>query len=348
MIDCIVVGQGIAGTVLSYKLLQKGYSIVVVDEHSPSSASMVSSGMMNPITGRNFTKTWMADELFPEALNTYRGLEQLLQIELLRQLPIYKLMYTNEAVNDWSVRCDTTEYQPYLQNKTAVQLSGQWVNNPFGSFEISGAMQADAPALISGFRNFLQQRQLLRSEVFDYAQLNISNTQVTYKDVSARRIVFAQGHAAATNPYFQHLPLAPTKGECLIVDIPGFYTHCVVNGDVFIMPTTSGKFYIGSTYFRTFTNSLPSQQGLEEMSTRLQKMLVAPYSLHSHLAAIRPNTNNRKPIVGTSVQHHNVHILNGMGTKGFSLAPYWSNVLIQHMENNTALPKLVDANRLIL
>ena len=59
MIDYIIVGQGICGTLMSYYLQKEGKNIMVVDEAKPNTASLVASGIINPITGRGMVKTWM-------------------------------------------------------------------------------------------------------------------------------------------------------------------------------------------------------------------------------------------------------------------------------------------------
>jgi len=68
MIDFIIIGQGIAGSVLSYKLVNRGYSIQVVDAYSELNSTMASAGIMNPITGRSFVKTWKVETLWKEAI----------------------------------------------------------------------------------------------------------------------------------------------------------------------------------------------------------------------------------------------------------------------------------------
>ena len=63
-VDFIIVGQGIAGTVLADHLMAVGKNVLVFDEPSLSNSSRVAGGLYNPITGRKMVKTWLADELF--------------------------------------------------------------------------------------------------------------------------------------------------------------------------------------------------------------------------------------------------------------------------------------------
>ena len=45
---------------------------------TPESASRVAAGVLNPITGKYWVKTWKADQLFPFAHQSYAELGQLL------------------------------------------------------------------------------------------------------------------------------------------------------------------------------------------------------------------------------------------------------------------------------
>ncbi|HXB33647.1 MAG TPA: FAD-dependent oxidoreductase, partial [Puia sp.] len=64
-VDVLIIGQGICGTFLSRELDRAGLSYLVIDEKRPDSASLAAAGLVNPVTGRRFVKTWMIDELLP-------------------------------------------------------------------------------------------------------------------------------------------------------------------------------------------------------------------------------------------------------------------------------------------
>ena len=64
-IDFLIIGQGLAGTVLAWNLIQRGRSVIVLDREDESTSSKVAAGLINPITGRYLTKSWRADETLP-------------------------------------------------------------------------------------------------------------------------------------------------------------------------------------------------------------------------------------------------------------------------------------------
>lgn len=69
-VDYIIAGQGIAGSLLAWFLLQRGKQVLVVDPQVAGTSSGVSGGMIDPVTGRRIVKTWMADTLIPFARKT--------------------------------------------------------------------------------------------------------------------------------------------------------------------------------------------------------------------------------------------------------------------------------------
>jgi glycine/D-amino acid oxidase-like deaminating enzyme len=88
---------------------------------------------------------------------------------------------------------------------------------------------------------------------------------------------------------------------------------------------------VGSSFEWNFENDQPTAQFRQRAEIALNDWLKHPFKIHDHLASIRPATLERRPFVGFHPTQKNVGILNGMGTKGCSLAPYFANQLTQHL-----------------
>ena len=48
-VDVIVVGQGIAGTILTHDLIEAQQSVAVIDVNLKASATRVAAGLINPV-----------------------------------------------------------------------------------------------------------------------------------------------------------------------------------------------------------------------------------------------------------------------------------------------------------
>ena len=62
-VDYLIIGQGLCGTWLSWYLTQENRSLIVIDKNEPISASKISAGIINPVTGRRMVKVWMAEQI---------------------------------------------------------------------------------------------------------------------------------------------------------------------------------------------------------------------------------------------------------------------------------------------
>jgi glycine oxidase len=346
MLDFIIVGQGIAGSMLSWFLMEEKHQVLVIDNLNPSSATHIASGITNPITGRKFVKTWMADELIPFAASTYRGFETLFNTPLYHPLNIVKLFDSVKSQNDWSARCASPGYTAYIKNEQVIYLDPAKVKNDFGGFEITGGSRVDASIFLINYRKLLQQKDALLDEPFTFGDLQLQGSHVEYKGKKAKCIIFCEGANAIENPYFKFLPFQLAKGECLILKIEDFYGGQVINGEVFIMPTnTKDQYYIGSTHEWNYDDNQPSDKGKNELLGNLSTVLKAPYQILEHKAAIRPTVKDRRPFLGFHPDYKNVGIFNGMGTKGLSLAPFFAEQFARHLVKGTAIMKEVDIAR---
>src|ERR1700722_20928270 len=70
-VEVLIVGQGLAGTWLSYWLYKAGVSFKIIDQINPDGASLRAAGLINPVTGRRLVTTWIIDELMPFAKKAY-------------------------------------------------------------------------------------------------------------------------------------------------------------------------------------------------------------------------------------------------------------------------------------
>ena len=116
-VDFIIVGQGLAGSLLAYFLLKKRKQIFIIDNRHQGASSKVAAGIINPITGRRFVKSWMFDEL--KAYNDvfYPKIESELRIELYKERSVLRFLQKIKDVNEWHSRRSFEEYEMYMNKK---------------------------------------------------------------------------------------------------------------------------------------------------------------------------------------------------------------------------------------
>ena len=104
-------------------------------------------------------------------------------------------------------------------------------------------------------------------------------------------------------------------------------------------------YWVGSNYLWAFEDEAPSEEFYNKTISHLKHWLRVPFKVLFHKAAIRPATIERRPFVGLHPQHRSVGILNGMGTKGTSLAPYFAWQLSHHLVHDTPINPEVAVER---
>jgi glycine oxidase len=324
-VDYIIVGQGIAGTVIAEELQNRGQKILVIDNHHHESSSLVAAGLYNPVVFRVFSKSYMADLFFPAAKKFYSDLQQKLGVTLDHPRSLLKLFSSEHEANLWNKELEQNKFLGPVYGSLA-ELQ-QCINMPYGCGEVPEAGYVDLPLFLSSYRNKLLAEDKLVSEEFSFENLKILNDGVTWKNFSASKIIFCEGHAATKNPYFNYLPFKLTKGETLDVEIKNISCEKAVNKGVFVLPMHDGSFKVGATYTWNDLTNLPTEEGKKELLTKLNLFLKCEYKIKNHAAGIRPTVTDRRPYLGLHPQYPALCIFNGLGTKGVLMAPFLANHL---------------------
>jgi glycine/D-amino acid oxidase-like deaminating enzyme len=199
--------------------------------------------------------------------------------------------------------------------------------------------------MLNGWRQLLQQKDALLDEWFDVQALSISAEGVRYRDIAARAVFFCDGVSGFENPWFRLLPYARNKGEALIVRISDLPRTHIFKQGINIVPWQEDLFWIGSSYEWDFADTLPSENFRRKTEAQLQHWLKLPFTVMDHLASERPANLERRPFAGFHPLHPQIGILNGFGTKGCSLAPYFAQQLCAHITEGKSIHPLADVQR---
>ena len=327
-IDYLIIGQGISGTVLSYYLLQSGKKVIVIDENKPFTASKAASGVINPVTGRRIVRTWRIEELLPFALDAYGELGKNLEKDVIKQCSILDFHASLQMKEAFEKRL--TEEQEYL-HKSFGSTWNNYFNYHFNLGEISPCLLVDINAILEKWRDKLQQQNALLTEAFTWDNCIVNDGHVVYKDTTAEKIICCEGTFGAENPFFRNLPYALNKGEAVIARIPDLPQENIYKQGLSIVPWKNDLFWIGSSYEWNFADALPTAAFKQKVITHLNYWLKVPFEITDHMASVRPANMERRPFVGLHPKFSAVGILNGMGTKGCSLAPFFAKQLTDYL-----------------
>ncbi|HEY4149105.1 MAG TPA: FAD-dependent oxidoreductase [Chitinophagaceae bacterium] len=342
-VDYLLIGQGISGTFLSWELQKAGRSVLVIDAAHPRSASKVASGVINPVTGRRIVKTWMIDELMPFAWEAYQSIGRDLQIDCIAQKDIIDCFSTPQMRLSFIDRYEKD--RQYLALPTDENDKLDLLYYDFGYGIIHPCYWIDLALLLPAWRNRLLEKDQLLEETFEIGELVVKDDGIQYRDINTRKIIFCDGVAGFTNPFFDRLPYGANKGEALLVEIPGLPDGQIIKKGYSLVPWKENIFWLGSTYLWEFEDTEPTPGFYQFARNWLQLTVKDPFAIVDHLAALRPATLERRPFIGLHPLHPAVGIFNGMGTKGCSLAPYFARQLVNLLVDNTPVQADADVQR---
>lgn len=343
-VDYLIVGQGIGGSILTEHLINAGKRVKVIDDPSFSNSSKVAGGLYNPITGRKMVKTWNCDSLFEYLTPFYKTLEQKLALSFFHNTPIYRPFYSTEEYNEWMGKSADSYYEKYIRSINGESRYGQHLHDDYGGILLNESGYLDTKKFVLGYRTFLKNSDLLIEDAFDYTQMNVSDSGVYYKGIQAGKIIFSEGRLQSDNPYFNWLPLKPVKGELIWIKSKE-KIDVIYNRGVFLIPLGNGVCKVGATYHHEKLDELVTEKGQNELVRRLRKLIHFDYEVIDQKAGVRPATIDRKPFIGRHPKHKNVIAFNGLGAKGVSLAPYYANQIVRHLESNAELDAEVNIER---
>lgn len=342
-VDYLIIGQGICGSFLSHDLIRAGKTVLVIDESKPYTASKVASGVINPITGRRMVRTWEIDKLMPFAVQAYTHWGDEMGVQLIRQCNIFEFHSTPQIVTAFADR--QPEESRYLHIPRDQQQWRKYFHYDFTMGEIGPCWLIDLHTLLANWRVKLLQERRLLEEPFLLQDCMVAPDHIKYNNITAQKVIFCDGAAGFNNPYFNRLPYARNKGEAVIVKIYGLPATNIFKQGLSIVPWRDGLFWVGSTYEWEFTDLLPSPGFGEKVSGLLTHWLKEPFEIMDHIASERPANMERRPFVGLHPVSTSVGLFNGMGTKGCSLAPYFSQEFAGHLASGSELSPQVDVKR---
>ncbi|MRT92553.1 FAD-binding oxidoreductase [Ancylomarina sp. 16SWW S1-10-2] len=334
MIKYIIVGQGLAGTLLAYQMHKNNIPFKIIVDPSLKSASEIAAGLINPLVFKRLTKSWMADTLFPIMYETYTEMENMLSIKFIEQKKMIKPL-AEQDIPMWQKRIKQGKMNHYIDRlDDNLKLEGYKPIEHYGALVQTGS--CNLSMMIHAMRNFFKQHNYLIEDHLKIEDVTFKDKSVYWKNLSAEKIIFCKGYKDAQNPLFPSGSFYLTKGELIEIESNALSEDFILNKNLFVLPLGQKRFKVGATYQWDTINEDTSEEGKSELLTKLDKLIDTDYTVVNHWAGVRPTVKDRRPILGVHPQNDSLAIFNGLGTKGVMLAPYFSEQMLQLLENPLA------------
>lgn len=340
----LVIGQGISGTFLSWFLHKAGEDFLVIDDTKQNASSRVAAGLINPVTGRRVVKVWMDDVILPFAEKAYSEIGEFLGVDSFDKKKIIDF-FPNPFMKESFLK-KLNQKEDYIDLIGDENFMKEYFNYEFGSGTIFPGYVIHLSNILPAWKNFLQSQNQFIEETFDFNELKVEANTIVYKNIGADRIIFCDGADGINNKYFSLLPFALNKGEAIIIEAPDLPHEHIYKKSMILAPVAEkGFFWAGTNYIWDFENDNPTEEFRKSTEQNLKNWLKVTFKIVEHKASVRPATVERRPFAGFHPVYKNVGILNGMGTKGCSLAPYFAHQFCENIFQNKPLEKEVDIAR---
>jgi glycine/D-amino acid oxidase-like deaminating enzyme len=340
----LIVGQGLAGTLLAFSLLEKGEEVLIADDYNHASASQVAAGMWNPVTFKRLAASWLAEEMLKEMNVTFRKLEEKLQTNFFHVLPVARIFNSIQDANFWDEKSDHPEVGRFLSARSNKSVQENF-DSPFGNSEVNDCGWLNVPLFREAALDYFIQHENFIEEAVKENEVEYIGSKVLWKGRTFDRIILCNGIGINKWKGLEHLDLIPNHGQVLDLKIENLELDAIVNFGQFLLPFGKKKFRLGATYNWNEVPDEPTEDAkqllLSELNLRIKKDIV----VESHKTGFRPTTRDRRPIIGFAKENERLGVFGGLGSKGVLLAPYFSKLFSAVLTEGAPIPKEVSTAR---
>jgi len=336
MKNILIIGGGVAGCSLAWQLAKKGINVKLLDKKENHS-SFVAAGMINPIVFRRMNLSWRVDELLPYSQLFYNELETEMQQKFCTPLSIRRFFSSQQERDYWNKKQDLHEFQSYLTHHSDFDIPIANSNTKLGSALVKKGLRVDSLKFMKAFHRYLITQKILEYALFNPEEFNPEGRNYQSKQYDS--VVFCCGSENDTLPYFDEVNIEHTKGQIITIESDEINEKESWNQKGFILPIGNNKFKVGATIEREIRDVKTTPEALKELKGVLKNLSQGSFKVINQVAGIRPTVYDRRPVMGEHPDTKGLYVFNGLGTKGYLLAPLLSLEMANHILYKAKLNK---------
>lgn len=347
-IDYLIVGQGLAGSLLAWQLMERGRRVLVVDRDEPVSSSKVAAGLVTPLAGSRFNLPDGFVERLDFARAFYWGLEEKFGETLFHHRRIVRLFSKPQERDFWSSRLER-EGERYSRFHAPLTIDESTISAPYGGFEMREGGWLDVPAFLELTRQTLLERAAYAIGRVHSAEVKIEESGIRWKNITAEKVIFCEGWRGNRNHFFDWVPMNPAAGDIIELSLPDLSGESrIISKGSWLIPIGNGRFRAGSTYHHRDYEAETNTAGAEEVLAKVRGITSVPATLLQHRSAIRPIIRRSQIFMGPHPAHPQIAFFNGLGSKGVVNGPWHAARLADHLVSGNPLPVEADLRQNLL
>jgi len=345
--ETLILGQGLAGSLLAWMLIREGQKVCVIDDAHKSSSSRVAAGLINPLAGMRFNRRPEMDSWLRASDHHYAGLTAQFRKRFYHPLPMLRLFRSPRQRRFHARRLSDPASRELLGEAFEAGDCPEQIHAPEGGFAQRRTGYVDLPLLLWALRSWLQESGSLRTLELRYEKIDLADDRISAAGLNARRLIFCDGARLRFNPWFRYLPLAPDKGEILNLQVDRWRPMHIINGAHWVLPLENGELRLGATHEHHQLDNEPTRAAADELLAGLDVMLPSKpeRKIVQQQAGIRPATRDRYPLLGHHPEHPRLWVFNGFGARGALTIPWYAECMTRHLLGGVPLPPEADIRR---
>lgn len=332
----LLVGAGLAGICLAKQFEKRGIAFSLIDS-GVNESSVIAAGQINPLVFRRMTKSWRIDEFLPYSKLFFKQLSSEWNQEFYVEIPIRRSFSHQQERDLWIKKQLDPAYKSYMKVLESTDDARNDIFNEYGTGMVLESAFVRSKEFVKAAHSWLKSIQALEQSEFEFHKLD-PNT-ATYDGVSYDKIIFCEGHRGTKNPYFSYLPLETTKGEVLTVTSTEIPTDEALNRKCFIIPIGQQLYKVGATYVWNTSDTSLTEEAKHDLIEKAKQLTPYKFDVVNHEAGIRPTVVDRRPLMGVHSEYSKLFIFNGLGTKGYLLAPLLTEEFASYLFDGKAFDK---------
>lgn len=305
-------GAGLAGSCLAWQLHFRGADFTIHDDFRSGASSRVAAGLVNPVTGKNFSPGWRYDGFLAEAGAFYRRVGEVLGRDFWFPMPVVRLV--DEAAMA-KLESKLGELAPWIDR---IDESPDW---------------AAVVVLRGGGR--------VATREFCEATETFMRDAGRWREAADALEVRCEGAAGLMDGRLG--PHRCAKGEILTLRAGWPQDHIRVGAGGWLVPLGGGLFKCGSTYEWDRLDGEPTPEGRAKVVEVAMQLGGDTFQIVAHEAGIRPIVRRSQPLIGPLPD--GTVVFNGLGSKGSLYAPGVASRLADWLVDGGEIDPELDVRR---
>ncbi len=338
----LIIGAGLSGICVGIHLIENGHQVTLIDS-GKNLSSIIAAGQINPLVFRRMTKSWRVDEFLPYAEKFYTKLESDTNLSIYCPIQIRRMFSSAHEKTMWLEKQNRPDFSIYMETITDEDDTYDLAQNDFGSGRIKRSSYVKAAQFLTGGKEWIKKHGTVITQKMNYQELDPATGIYQGKEYDG--IIFCEGSENLSNPWFGNLPVEHTKGQVLTLTSTEISQEESLNRKCFLLPIGDCTFRLGATYEWQTNDTIVTNEAKDDLLEKFQLLSQKPFEITEHLAGIRPTIPDRRPILGKHPDYEKLLIFNGLGTKGYLIAPLLAKEFVDFVDGKVELDREVRIER---